>query len=160
MTSKTGVVAWLERNCPGEWKGLPPPKPETVEAIERHFNVSLPDDFRELLLTMNGGSLDSHPSKFLLCPAEDIIHWNEDFLDTLDLPNMILFGGDGSDCVFFYDPENRLGRGAFAIFEVELGNPGLEESWYISRSLTELIALVLADKDLYAMGVSYDDGPE
>jgi hypothetical protein len=146
------IVQKLRRLGPGEWRGRLPADPNVLATVEQHFKLTLPGDYRAVLLFSSGGGLYRHTTKLELESAEDLIYQNEDERFE-DLKGMLVIGGDASDCIFYYDPDDRLGKGAWALYEVELSllTPDLAfpRSKYVGRDLGELVDAILSNESLY-----------
>lgn len=146
----TEILDRLRKLPPSQWSTRPPASAEALKAIEDKYGFRLPPDYRELLLATNGCGVYEKRSKVNLESADDVI-WNNDGDPRFEeyLPGMFVIGDDSSGGVFYYDPENRLGKGAWALFLVDLGNIGFPYSKYVGATLTGLLEKVLADESLW-----------
>jgi hypothetical protein len=147
------LIERLQKLPRGEWHGLPRASEEAIAAVEAFVGLPLPDDYRSLLGLSDGGALYRHRTKLELESTDNLIPWNKEERFVESLPGMFVIGDDASDCVFYYDPRNRLERGAWALFEVELGvlapDSGFPMSKYVGRDLGELVDAILANEPLF-----------
>jgi hypothetical protein len=104
-----------------QWVTRPSAPPESLAALESKYHLQLPADYRELMLVTNGCGLYGHRTKLNLEQAEELLWYNEDPDFAAQLPGMFVIGDDGGGALFYYDPANRLGKGAYAIFQVDFG---------------------------------------
>lgn len=130
-----------------DWMTAPPANPDSLERLEKEFHFRLPADYRGVMMTTSGFGLYGHRTQFNLESADDVLSYNEDFAQ--DLPGMFVIGNDNGDAVFYYDPENRLGKGAWALFQVDLSMIGFPYSKYAAASLTQLIEAILANEEIW-----------
>ena len=76
-----------------------------------------------------------------------MIWYTEDYRE--HLPGMFLIGNDEGDNTFYYDPANRLGKGAYAVFMVELGSVGFPYSKHAAAHVTELLEKIIAGESIW-----------
>jgi hypothetical protein len=127
----------------------PPATAESLAALENKYHLQLPADYRELMLITNGCGLYGHRTKLNLEQADELLWHNEDPRFTADLPGMFVIGDDNGDALFYYDPTNRLDKGAYAIFQVDFGMIGFPHSKHAAGSLTQLIEAILANEAIW-----------
>lgn len=132
-----------------QWKTSPPADPESLEALESKYDLQLPADYRELMLETNGCGLYGHATQLNLEPPDELLWHSEDPRFTEHLPGMFVIGDDNGDALFYYDPANRLGKGAYAIFQVDFGTIGFPYSKHAANSLTDLFEAILDDKAIW-----------
>lgn len=77
-----------------------------------------------------------------------------DLLNTQDdveayLPDMFVIGNDGGGALYFYDPKNALGKGAYALFLVPQGAIGFDDAMFAGASLTEVVQSVLNNESFF-----------
>ncbi len=132
------------------WLG-PPADPQRLSELEGEYGVTFPADYRELKLAADGVSLGNGGSRLELEIIDETYdHLGDEVLEK-NLPGMILIGSDGGGKAYFYDPKNRLGKGAFAVFMASFSAPFFEESIYLGGSLTEVIDRVLGGEDFWKL---------
>ncbi len=143
------ILKRLNKLPSSEWMTSPPATPQSLEAIEKKCGIVLPADYRELMLATSGCGLYAYRTKLNLEPADEVPWHNEDPRFKADLPGMFVIGDDNGEAVFYYDPKNRLGRGAYALFEVDLGTIGFRYSKYAAASLTQLLEKIIAGESIW-----------
>jgi hypothetical protein len=144
-----GFLERLRKLPQSVWSTRPPAAEESLAALESKYHLKLPDDYRELMLTTNGGGLYGHRTRLNLESADDLL-WHNDDPDFIEnLPRMFVIGDDTGDALFYYDPHNRLGNGAYGIYQVDFGTMGFPYSKYAAASLTELIDKILANEAIW-----------
>ncbi|MFO0618324.1 MAG: SMI1/KNR4 family protein [Polyangiaceae bacterium] len=133
------------------WREPGPGTEAQLAAVEARVGLSLPSDYRALLIESGGGWLYGFTTRLELFPLEDL-DWKcvEEHLTCADVPGGITIGTDGSDSVFFYDARGVLGRGAWALFMVELGILKGAEAKFVGRNLGELVDAILSDESLWS----------
>jgi hypothetical protein len=62
---------------------------------------------------------------------------------------MFVIGDDNGDAIYYYDSTNRLCKGAYALFQVDLGCIGFPYSKYAARTLTELVEAILSGEEIW-----------
>ena len=84
--------------------------------------------------------------------------FNPDPVWSSGLPGMIFFGNDCGNGVFYFDPENYLGKGHWAVYSVGMGSCSFEYSRYEAASFSHLIQRALKREDLREGPWLQDDG--
>jgi hypothetical protein len=141
------LVETLGSLPPSMWRPRTPADPDEVTKMEQEFGVRLPEDFRALLLYSNGGSLEGQKIEINIESVEGLYTQNYDEEFTERLPGTFVIGDDGVGGIFFYDPEARLGHGAYALFAVKLGVLGFDDAVFAAATLTEAVTLALGGAD-------------
>jgi len=132
-----------------DWMPHPPATPESLALLESKYHLELPADYREVMLVTSGFGLYGHRTQLNLESADELLWHNEDPSFTAELPGMFVIGDDNGDALFYYDPANRLGKGEYAIFQVDFGTIGFPYSKHAASSLTDLIEAILANKSIW-----------
>ncbi len=150
---RPGIASLLDRlRALGRerWREPGPGTEEQVAAVEARWGLSLPSDYRALLRASGGGWLYAFTTRLEFFVVDEL-DWKsrEDHL-TRAVPGAFAFATDGGDSVFLYDPRGELGRGAWALFMVELGSPSPAEAKFVGASLHDLMDAVLADESLWS----------
>lgn len=117
---------------------------EMITDIDFKFNLKFPEDYKQLLLYSNGGTVQGSKSTFNYEPAEYLVGHNLSEFFTQQIPDMIVIGDDGGGCIYYYDPKNKLEKGEWALFYASMGALFFKESVYLSPSVTELIDKILS----------------
>jgi hypothetical protein len=128
---------------PAVWAPLEPGDPDALARIEQRFGVQLPEDYRDLMIYSDGGSLSGPGIEINLELTSGLVPQNLDERFTKELPGMFVIGDDGAGGIFFYDPKNRLGHGNYSLYCVKLGVLSFEYSVFVATTLTEAVPLVL-----------------
>jgi hypothetical protein len=143
------ILERLSNLPPTEWSTRPPATPEALAALEAKYHITLPADYRELMLVTNGCGLYGHRTKLNLELADDLLWHNEDPRFTTHLPGMFVIGDDNGDSIFYFDPTNHLEKSAYAVFMVELGVIGFPYSKYAAPTFAALIDAILDNRDIW-----------
>jgi hypothetical protein len=98
--------AQFERNEPGD--------ASLVDGVEASFQLKFPDDYKELLLISDGGSIHGPKTVFNYEPAEYLSGHNMSEFFTTNIPAMVVIGDDGGGSIYYYDPHDRLGKGPWS----------------------------------------------
>lgn len=77
------------------WRPAGPAAPDAVVAIEREFDVSLPEDFREFLVQAGGGEATAPDSFTALWSARMCVSLNRRLRIPWNFPGLLGIGNDG-----------------------------------------------------------------
>lgn len=144
MASNNSLIERLRARTGDEWWPRPPAPPDEVAALERELGVRLPEDYRQLLLASNGGSINGPHASINLESAEGVLDLNLDGGYQAELPGMIVVGDNGGGELYFYDPENKLGHGANALFLVGMADLDPAAAAFVAPSLGDAVDRVYA----------------
>ena len=100
----------------------PPRPPEEMEELEREVGARFPDDYRAVLLEVGPCAIAGPKIQFNVDSISDVVLSLDDDLLIGRMPGIVMIGNDGGDYGYYYDPKGRLGRGAFALYFVEIGD--------------------------------------
>lgn len=153
-------IATLIKKLPaGAWRshGVRP-APRKLDKVAQKYDVELPADFRELYRRYNGGSVTVRSSLHLES-VDGIAGLNEDEQFQENLAGMFLIGDDGGGWVYFYDPADRLGMGAYALFMVSMSVLDHEHAIFVGKTLLETFDAVVRGEDLHERP-KYGRGPK
>jgi hypothetical protein len=116
---------------------------EKLTEVESKCGLSLPADYKQLMLHTNGVEVASPGIVMHLAPVEVLAGHNmtEEFHEYL--PGMFVVGDDAGGAIYYYDPNNKLGYGTFALFLVRMGAMGFYYSVFVAKSIVEAIEQVL-----------------
>ena len=128
---------------------VPPASDAEIEEIESVTGFELPADLRELLAWSNGLEIKSSKTKFSMSNAYDLAYTSSEPHFEEDLPGMLILGSDNGGSVFYADPKNQIGRGAWAVYLVRMSEAGIPHSIFVGASFTEAIDTLLAETDLF-----------
>ena len=87
------------------WRPGDPAAPEDVAQLERTFDLTLPEDYRQYLLEAGGGPTRSPEALTGLWPASSLLVWNRHYGIPWNFPGLIGIGNDGF-LVYAYDFRN------------------------------------------------------
>lgn len=135
------VIEELERLEGTQWEPMLEPASERdLAMLERAYGHPFPDDFRRIYSRFGGGELIGKDDEMLVLePVADIIEHGKDPVLLKRLPGVIVFAGDGGGKLLFYDAEDRLGHGRFAVFIGEWGALIREYLVYVGATISEVI---------------------
>lgn len=132
-------------------KGVPC-DPQVIEESEHEYGIELPDDYKTSLSQIGHGTIIGPNQSIYIERASSTIGWNQ--YEEFDvIPGMFVIGDDGGGGVYYYDTQNALGLGEYAMFLVHLGSISPEYSRFVGYNLKELIAKILQGT------ATYDDLP-
>lgn len=117
---------------------------EMIAEVEAEFGLKFPEDYRQLLLLSNSGSIKGSKSVFNYEPVEYLVGHNMSEFFNENIPGMTVIGDDGGGSIYFYDPGNKLGKGSWSLYFASMGALFFEESVYLASSVTELVDKILA----------------
>jgi len=108
-----------------------------IERVEKHFGVSLPEDYLEFLRFSNGieGILKGG-TYVSIWPIEEVVDDNTDYEVNELAPGIILFGSNGGGTAFGFDFRDK----SAAIVEVPFIGMDLDEVRYRARNFIEFIS--------------------
>lgn len=108
------------------------------------MDIPFPDDFRRIYRRFGGGELIGEDHVILMLePVDDILEHGSDPLLREHLPGAIVFAGDAGAKLFFYDADNRLGCGRFAVFLNGRGVLDYASAVYVGATISEVIEKTL-----------------
>jgi len=129
----------------------------TIAAAEAALGAPLPAEHVELLAA-GAGAIAGAESQLYFFEARELALFAVPPNAYVGLAGMILFGHNGGDYLYFYDPAGELGRGSWAIFMIGMpaahGAPAMarESAWYVAPDLRQLVERILS-------GQAMEDGP-
>ncbi len=134
--------------------GMPNNDPH-FEEIENLFKLDFPESYKEYMINNDCGyEINGDGVSVLLYSIRDVLefHTDEGYSYVKDMPKMIFFSGDLGDDDFYFDPENYLGKGNWAVFRVGRGELNFEYSMFVADSFSDMINKVKDGNDLYHGG--------
>ncbi len=130
-----------------QWQTESPATEDEITSLERFFSIELPDDYREILLSANGGWLGQCTIALGLDDIDTLYDLNEDPYITKMMPDIFVFAGDGGGHLYFFDYLNKFTKGKNAVFWVPMGSMFRDDSVLLGRSITEVIKKILNNED-------------
>jgi PAS domain-containing protein len=96
-----------------------------------------------------GGELIGKDDAVLVLETvENILDHSRDPVLRERLPGAIVIADDGGGKIFFYDAEDRLGRGRFAVFRNSRGILTYESALHVGATISEVIEKTLTIGEL------------
>lgn len=117
---------------------------EMLEELEAAIKLKLPEDFRQLLLLSNGGTINGPNSVLNYEPVEYLEGHNQSEFFKTNIPDTFVIGDDGGGCIYYYDPQNKLWKGAWSLYYPSMGALFFKESVFVGVSLGDLIDKIIA----------------
>ena len=136
LKSQPHVKVWTTKGATSELLAL----------VERDYRIQFPDDYRELMLSVGNLGVTGAKSQIQLGLKDTYTHLGDAVFEKR-IPGMVVIGDDGGGRIYYYDPEDRLGKGRFAVFLVPLSSLTLEDTFFVGKSVTEVIERVSAGED-------------
>lgn len=149
MSEKEELPALLRAHEGETWRPRPPASEADVAAVEKQLGLKFPADYRRLLTYSDGGSLYGSGSRVIFFRLRDLLEFNPDLELSPDLADMLIFGDDEGDFIFYFDPAGTLGRGAWAVFMVEKAVSEFEASMFMAADLSAFCERVLGGPSIY-----------
>jgi hypothetical protein len=125
------------------WHPSQPSTAVELATATRTLGIELPAA-HVALLEVGGGEIVGPRARLYLDGARDLVTFNTAPQWLADLTDMLVFGSDVGDFVYYYDVHDHMGQGAWAIYIVEIGVATRAGSTYVARDLRELIERILA----------------
>jgi hypothetical protein len=136
----------------------PPGDAQRLARLEKDHGVRFPADFRDVMLWSDGFGTGFRKTQVNVLPMKRLGVLNrQDDAETY-LPRMFVIGSDGGGALYFYDPTNALGRGAYAIFLVPQGEIGFDDAMFAGPSLTDVVRSVLNNESFFDRPRLKDEG--
>ena len=105
---------------------------DAIAECERHFGREFPKDYRDFMMSSNGGEGFIGPNSYLrLWKIEELPLMNDGYEAANYLPNSLLFGTDGGEEAFGFD----LRSSEIKIVEVPFVGMEWEHAWLLADSL-------------------------
>lgn len=149
MDNNNGIIHILESQKDGVWKKtVKGADPKTVENLEDNFNITLPAEYKELLIRSNGGELYGDNANVWLFDLQELnsVNTDPDFSDYLK--GAFFFGDDEGDYFYYFDVENILGQGAWAVYSVSKGALKFRFSSYSAPNIKSFFARIINGDDI------------
>ena len=141
------IVQMLEELEGGTFTPMPP-QPGALKELETKLGRRMPDDIRQVFTRWGGGTVTVPGVTPLgFGPLGELVNSLDDPEYNRYLPGMIVIGDTGGGYIYFYDPENRLGRGSWYLYLVSMGDLGLGNAKPVAASATEALKRLLEGED-------------
>jgi SMI1 / KNR4 family (SUKH-1) len=162
MSETSDLITFLNAHQDRGWSGWPPATEAEIREAEEQLGIQLSQEYRQFLLHHEGGEVKAESGYYfrLYCLEEicefssDLQGWNE------YLPGALFFATDDGDSIVYFDTENRVGRGAWAIYVCGMGASFFDVSIYVGKTMQEFFERVLRGEDIFAGSFLRDEGLE
>jgi hypothetical protein len=149
MTKMTQLVELLRAHEGNEWKPEKPALEEEVAGVERKLERRLQEVYRQLFTYADGGSLRGARSRLSFNPLRDLVEFNSEADPSPGLVEMLIFGDDDGDYLYYFDPDNRLRRGAWAVYVVERALGNIEHSMFVAEDVVRACRRILDGENVF-----------
>jgi hypothetical protein len=130
-----------DENSEPAWQaGLPGFTEAEILEMEEEDGEKYPDDWRKFLAYTKCGWFYGSSTHVEL--GADVDDWNT------DLPGMLLLGYGAGAEVYYFDPQNLIGKGAWAVYLVSLGSRCFKDSSYVASSFTHFLQRLINGDEL------------
>ncbi len=123
-------------------------KPATIDDInqlEDRFIIKIPEDYKQVLMFSNGGSLrGDFQTPLIIYHIDEVLVLHEEFDYYQDVPESLIFGADGGGTIYAYDLRDDQMR----ILFFRLGDARYDNIIYEAESLSDLILDVVSNKKI------------
>jgi SMI1-KNR4 cell-wall len=157
------LVTFLEEYQGKGWRKLSSTTDEEIIAAEQDLEIQFSEEYRHFLRYSNGGDLkvqiknaDYSISFYLWC-LEELCLYSPGFC-TPELPGAFFFATDHGDFICYFDTENRVGRGSWAVYGCDMGATCFELSTYMGKDLRHFFERVLNGENVCAGPYLEDEG--
>lgn len=134
---------------------------EQIMEAERALNIQFSTEYRQFLAYSDGGEIAIHENKsdFGFFYLEELVQLNPHPIWSKRLPDKVLFfATDNGEYAFYFDTENKIGRGEWAVYCIEMGYSSIENSIYLGENLTHFIERVLRGENVLDAPYLKDEG--
>ncbi|HEY0172936.1 MAG TPA: SMI1/KNR4 family protein [Pyrinomonadaceae bacterium] len=149
MAETTQLVPLLRAHEGSEWKPEEPAPEEELVGVERKLERRLQEAYRQLFPYADGGSLHGAQARIFFYPLRDLPEFNTGADASPGLAGMLVFADDEGDFIYYFDPDNRLRRGAWAVYVVEKALAGFEHSMFVAEDVVRVCRRVLDGENIF-----------
>jgi hypothetical protein len=145
MKHNINIVELLREN------GWTPRKPATEEDILRLkecFKVDLPEDYEQVLRASNGCSLYGFKTPLIVYSIVEVLALFREHDLYQDIPQSMIFGGDGGGTLYCYDLRSVNSQGSYNIFFVREDDIGYDKIIFQSPSLTDTVFKIINNEKI------------
>lgn len=134
------IIDWLKQNPSIEWDTYGEgDTEENIAAAEKNCGLQFPQDYKDLLRFSRGCSMGGKHERIELHTVDEAESLSEEPDNMLYIPGMFIIGGDGGGNFYYFDPQNLLGRGAYAVYHCSMGALSYKYSVFVGSSLRDAI---------------------
>ena len=141
MNSSQSILERLKALQSSEFVIHQPTSQQNLEEIERQYHLNFPDDYKQLMLYSNGFALYNESQLLLHSIMELNAFADEDIMNYM--PGIFVIGSDAGGNLYYFDLNNRLGYGNYAIFLVPPSELSFDDSIFVGHAITEVITNIL-----------------
>lgn len=125
--------------------------PEALQNLAEIYHLCLPNDYQQIMQQFGGGRLEGKNSVIDLETIETLADrsYHEDFRKYV--PNLFVIGHDTEEGIYFYDPSDWIGYGAYSVFFWPLPEDGIADIVFVGQNLTEVMTKIINDIDFLYM---------
>ena len=149
MAETTQLVELLRAHEGGAWKPEKPASEAEVAGVERKLERRLHEVYRQLFTYANGGSLRGAQTRISFYPLRDLVEFNSEADPSPGLAGMLIFADDEGDFIYYFDTDNRLRRGAWAVYAVERALASIEHSMFVAEDAVRACRRVLDGESVF-----------
>ncbi len=125
-----------------------PADPNAIKQIEQQNKIRLPDDLRAALEFSDGFEIGERKTHLVLFDANDMTWTSSDSEFRAGLPDMLIVGTDGGGSLYYADPQDKIGRGRWAVYLVRMSDLSIPRSIFVAKNFTEAVETILAGTDI------------
>jgi hypothetical protein len=131
------------------WKPTTPATGGIILSVEKTTGFAFPNIYKKMFLYSNGGELVGVNASVYLFSLDELIKFNPDPVWSLQIPQMLILGVDIGDFIYYFDPDNLLQRGSWAVYIVEKGAVSFDYSRFIAPDIVHLCQRIINGDDIY-----------
>jgi hypothetical protein len=149
MAETTQLVELLRAHEGKEWKPEKPASEKELAGVERKLERRFHEVYRQLFTYADGGSLRGEQTRIAFNPLRDLVEFNTEADPTPGLAGMLIFADDEGDFLYYFDPDNRLRHGAWAVYTVERALGNIEHSMFVAEDVVRVCRRVLDGENIF-----------
>lgn len=124
------------------WKSHKEASIQEIEMLKKTFGIDLPEDYEELLLKSNGGSLYGFNTPINIYSIKVVIALYMEFDYYTNIPKSLIFGGDGGGKIYTFD----LRKDNKPVLIFDQGDTRYDNIIYETESITRMVKDVVQNK--------------
>jgi hypothetical protein len=150
MNRTPNLISLLKEHQHKLWTPARPSNKEDIVKVEKKLNVQFPEDYKQFLLYSEGGELENDDTFIDFYDLYYLDELNPHPVWSLGLPEMIFFASDQGDYICYFDPNNRLCKGHWYIYGVEMGMSNFDYSIPLAENIYDLFQRVFNGEDIFS----------
>ena len=125
---------------------------DAMPRIEEKFNLKLPDEYKTFIEADNAWYMNGETEQFGIYDEKEIYEFNCIGKHTgnssiEEMKDYFMFGQDGGECSYFFDPFDRLGYGIEAVWRVNRCSCEKQDFELVAKDFYELVEKFCDKKD-------------